>query len=290
MLTQTLIKLAGNEQGILHRRLRRVIQGLCFLGSAATLAAQYVSPSPPATSPPATINTTPSARIVAPPAGYRFPHGQNYVYGVEWHFFNAGTVAVKMDSAGTQQRVTAMADSAGVVNLLYKVHDLFEARFDPRTFCSLYISKYLEEGSRKRQTELAFDYTRHKSVLDDKNLKTGESRRAENEIPDCVTDIVSGFYYLASLPLEPGTSNTFAVSDGAKTTDVTACVEAREHIKVPAGGYQTVRVKAEPASGPLMGKTTIVVWFSDDPNHIPVQVRSKLGWGALMFRLQRLEK
>jgi len=290
ILVQTLIKLAGNEQGILHRRLRHVIQSLCFLGAASTLMAQYVRPSSPTTTPPATISASPSARIVAPLAGYRFPNGQNYVYGVEWHFFNAGTVAVKMDSAGAQQRVTAIGDSGGVVNALYKVHDLFEARFDPRTFCSLHISKHIAEGSHRRQAELALDYARHKSVFDDKNLKTGESRHTENEIPACVTDVLSGFYYLASLPLEPGTFNTFVVSDGTKTTDVTAHVEAREHVRVPAGSYQTVRVRAEPASGPLKGKTTIIVWFSDDPNHVPVLMRSKLGWGTLMFRLQRLEK
>jgi len=290
ILVQTLIKLACNAQSILYDRRPLIIPGLCFLGAISPLMAQYVRPSSPTTTPPATVSATPSARIVPPLPDYRFPNGRNYVYGVEWHFFNAGTVAVKMDSAGGQQRVTATGASAGVVNTLYKVHDLFEARFDPCTFCSLHISKHIEEGSHRRQTELALDYARHKSVFDDKNLKTGESRHTENDIPACVTDVVSGFYYLASLPLEPGNFNTFVVSDGAKTTDVTAHVETREHVKVPAGSYQTVRVKAEPASGPLKGKTTIVVWFSDDPSHIPVQIRSKLGWGTLMFRLQRLEE
>jgi hypothetical protein len=290
ILVQTLIKLVCNAQSILYDRRPLVIQGLCFLGAASTLMAQYVRPSSPTTTPPATISAAPSARIVAPPTGYRFPNGQSYIYRVEWHLFNAGTTTVKMDSAGAEQRVTAIGDSGGVINALYKVHDFVEARFDPRTFCSLRISKHIEEGSHRRQTELALDYTRHKSVFDDKNLKTGESRHTENDIPACVTDVLSGFYYLASLPLAPGTFNTFVVSDGTKTTDVTAHVETREHVKVPAGSYQTVRVKAEPASGPLKGKTTIVVWFSDDPSHIPVQMRSKLGWGTLMFRLQRLEK
>src|SRR5204862_7942294 len=92
--------------------------------------AQYARPSSPTTTPPATISASPSARIVAPLAGYRFPNGQNYVYGVEWHFFNAGTVAVKMDSAGAQQRLTAIGDSGSVVNALYDDHDLFQSCFD----------------------------------------------------------------------------------------------------------------------------------------------------------------
>ena len=264
---------------------QRITHILCLMCTVSPLLAQTMHPTPPAT-----INAAPGPRIVPPPPGYRFPNGQSYVYGVEWHFLNAGTATVRMDAAGAPQRVTAAGDSAGFVNKFFKVHDFVEARFDPHPFCSLQVSKHLEEGSRKRQTELAFDYAHHKSVFDDRNLKTNESKHAENDIPSCVTDVLSGFYYLASLPLEPGTFNTFIVSDGAKAADVTAHVEAREHVKVPAGSYQTLRVRAEPDSGPLMGKTTIVVWFTDDTNHVPVQMRSKLRWGTLMFRLQRLER
>src|SRR5438552_15383702 len=94
--------------------------------------------------------------------------------------------------AGTQQRVTAIGDSGGVVNALYKVHDLFEARFDPRTFCSLHISKHIAEGSHRRQTELALDYDRHKSVFDEMNLINGEYRHMEQEIHECTIDILSG--------------------------------------------------------------------------------------------------
>ena len=47
---------------------------------------------------------------------------------------------------GGQEHVTAVANSAGVVNALFKVHDRFEAFFDPHTFCSLRVSKNTEEG------------------------------------------------------------------------------------------------------------------------------------------------
>jgi hypothetical protein len=105
-----------------------------------------------------------------------------------------------------------------------------------------------------------------------------------------VTDVISGFYYLASLPLQSGNTYVFPISDGGKTTQVTAQVGAREQVKVPAGIYTTVRIRAEATSGPLQGKGTVWVWFTDDANHIPVQMRSKLGWGTLLFRLQRIDK
>jgi len=201
----------------------------------------------------------------------------------------AGTATLKMEAAGAQQKLTAHADSAGVVNALYKVRDQFEALIDPHTFCSVHLFKHTEEGSRKRETNIAFDYTRRKSVLDEKNLKTNEMKHVENDLPGCVTDVISGFYYLSSLTLEPGSTMTFPINDG-KTTLVQAVVDKREQVKVPAGTFQTVRVSAEAISGPLKGKGDVQVWFTDDSNHTPVQMKSKLGWGSLLFRLQRIDK
>lgn len=202
--------------------------------------------------------------------------------------FTAGTATVKLNAIGNEQRVSATADSAGVVNALFRVHDLVEASFDPHSFCSLRVSRHTEEGSHQRNMNLRLDYTRHKSLIDEKNLKTGELKHTEYDIPACVTDVVSGFYYLASLPLQQASSSTFAINDG-KTTEVTARVESREQIKVPAGTFQTVRVRVEAISGSLKDKGEIWVWFTDDANHTPVQMRSKLGWGTLLFRLQRLD-
>jgi Protein of unknown function (DUF3108) len=248
------------------------------LGSASTASAQ---------NPTATIG--PTAQILPPPSTHVFPDGQAYVYTVEWHLFTTGTATVSLNIAESGKKVTAMADSAGVVNVLYAVHDHFEARFDPSTFCSLGLIKHTEEGSHKRDTQVDFDYPRRKSVLREKNLKTGESKQIENDIPPCVTDVVTGFYYLASLPLKPGNYYTFPVNDGGKTAEVTAQVEGKDQVKAPAGSFATIRVSAEANSGPLQGRGKIWVWFTDDANRTPVQMRAKLAWGTMLFRLQRVD-
>ena len=204
--------------------------------------------------------------------------------------FTAGTAKITLQADGAEQRVIATAVSSGFVNALYKVSDHFEALFDPHKFCSLGVSKHSEEGSRARQVELHFDYSRGKVVEDEKNLKTGESKHVENDIPGCVTDVLSGFYYLSSLPLQEGNSYSFPINDGGKTTAVTLRVEAREQVKVPAGTFQTLRVKAEPTSGALKDKGTVWTWYTADGNRTPVQMRSKLGWGTLLFRLLRVER
>ena len=236
------------------------------------------------------VSAGPAAEIVPPPPQYRFPDGQTYVYGVEWHVFNAGTTRVSIRDDGAEQHVTATAISSGVVNSFYKVNDHAEAFFDARRFCSQRVLKHIEEGSRVRQLELNFDYARGKSVLSERNLKTGEEKHEENDIPGCVTDMVSGFYYLSSLPLQVGSTYAFLVNDGGKTNVIEAQVEARDKVKVPAGSFEALRVRAEAISGLMKGKGTVWAWFTDDANHTPVMMRSKLNWGTLLFRLQEIEK
>jgi hypothetical protein len=259
----------------------RQLLGLVFVATALTtlVSAQQ-----------STSIIGPLAEIAAPPASHLFPNGQTYVYTVEWHLFTAGTATVHMEAASSDPKVTAGADSSGVANLLYAVHDRFAARFDPKTFCSLLVTKHTEEGAHKRDTQVRFDYERRKSVLNEKNLKTDESKQVENDIPHCVTDVITGFYYVASLPLQTGASYVFPVNDGGKTAEVTAHVEAREDVKVPAGTYHTIRVACEANSGPLKGKGKVWVWFTDDANRVPAQMRAKLTWGTLLFRLERIDR
>jgi len=82
----------------------------------------------------------------------------------------------------------------------------------------------------------------------------------------------------------------FPVSDGGKTTEVTARIEAREKVTVPAGTFETVRVKAEPTTGGMKGRGTIWTWYTVDESRVPVQMQSKLAWGTLTFRLQEVKK
>jgi hypothetical protein len=252
-----------------------------ILLSAVVLPAQQAPPV-------ATMSAAP-AQIAPPRPNYPFPDGRSYVYSAEWHLITAGTAMVRMEVAGNNRKVIATAESAGAVNIIFPVRDRFESQFDPRTFCSLSIFKHSEEGAHKRETSIHFDYDRKKSTLDETNLKTAETKHVENDLAACTTDVITGFYYLQSLPLQPGASYEFPISDG-KTTIIRASVDKREQVKVPAGTFPSVMVSAEATAGPLQSKGKVWVWYSEDPSHTPVQMRVKLGWGTLLFRLQRIDK
>lgn len=278
----------------INRKFAVFLLALASLAAAGQTAAPTRNPQhePAPNQPPsAAVDVIgPESHIQAPPANYRFPDGQAYVYTLEWRLWTAGTATLRMENEGAMRKVTATADSSGVVALLFTVHDRFEARFDPHTFCSQGIFKHTEEGFHKKETKIRFDYAQRKAVLDEKNLKNNETKSATQDIPPCAMDVISGIYYLASLPLQVGTSYTFPVSDGSKTIDVRASVEAREQIKTDAGTFNTLRVRADDASGALKSRGSAWIWYTEGTQRIPVQMRARAFWGTLNVKLARVEK
>jgi Protein of unknown function (DUF3108) len=227
--------------------------------------------------------------LPAPAPGYRLPTGQTLVYGAEWRVFHAGIVTLRIERAGQEARVLGTADAIGSVAVLYHGHDTFESFLDPSTFCSRNITKHTEEGLRRVDTSITFDYEHHRAVTEQKNLKKNEFRHEEHAIPGCVTDVISAIYYASSLPLQPGKTISFPMNDGGNTIAVDLHVEAREQIKTPAGTFNTIRVHPENSSPLLKQKGRIWVWYTDDAAHIPVQMRGHLFWGTVTLTLQRIE-
>lgn len=233
----------------------------------------------------------PASQIHPAPPNYAYPDGTTYVYQAEWRLWTAGTATLSINANGTDmQRVNGVANASGVVALLYPVRDRFQSVFDKRSFCSQNLTKHTEEGFHKRETLISFNYTRHVSVLDETNLRNGATKHTENEIPGCVSDVLSGIFYVAAQPLTVGATYTFPLNDGGKTVDVQAKVEERETVPTPSGTYQTLRVAPTASSGVLKDKGNIWIWFTDDARRIPVQMRARMFWGTLTFRLVRVDR
>ena len=253
---------------------------LITLLGAATLAAQHNDAS-------ATPTVSGSAvQIQPPPANYAFPYNETYVYNADWRIWTGGTVALTMIPGA----VSATANSTGFVSMLYPVHDQFQSTFDPKTFCSQTIRKHTEEGYHARDTMITFDYAQKKSILDERNLKKKESKRVENDIPGCVTDVLTAIYYAGSLPLKNDGVYRFPINDGNKTVDVELKVEARETVKVPAGTFKTIRVSPASNARAMNSRGKLWLWYSDDSRRIPVQMRGRFLWGTITFQLQRIER
>lgn len=261
-----------------------------FVPSMALSQEKPPAGQPTTSASPATVSAVKTPILAPPDPTYHLPTGEVFVYAAQWRVFPAGVVTLRMEQAGKEIRMVGAADASGAVGLLYHVHDRYESFLDPATFCSHSTSRSVEEGFRRVSTSITFDYQRGKSYLEHKNLKKNEIRRAENDIPACVTDVLSGIYYAGSLPLLPGKTYYFPVNDGGKTVTVEIHAEAREQVKTPAGTFNTIRVQPDAPSEVFKDRPKIWIWYSDDAARRPIQFRVRMSWGMMTFTLQRVDK
>jgi Protein of unknown function (DUF3108) len=217
-----------------------------------------------------------------------FGPGETLTYDVNWSVFPAGKLSATLsrdaEGRGDSYVVTTTARSQGFVSLLYKVQDEFRSVFNPETICSSQISKQISEGSRHKSTRITFDHHRRLAILEEHDVNGGNTppKHAEHEIPPCVQDIITAFYYVRSQPLRVGHDVKLAVNDGSKTTTVIAAVTARKEMQTPLGIHEALRVEPS-VFGSLYEKRKgkLVIWFSDDKYHFPLRIRATLKLGAI---------
>jgi hypothetical protein len=223
---------------------------------------------------------------LAPPrAGFSFPQKQTLIYSVDWRVFPAGTAVLHFEAAGNRERLTANADTIGAINLIFHVGDRFQSTFDREKGCTYEFDKQTVEGRRQINSTLRLDYPQSKSILDEKNMVTGQAKHLESYVPGCLTDLLTGIYYASSQPMALGHSFVIPVVDALRTVPVTMKVEGREEIKTALGAFKTLRVQPTADAGVVKNRGNIWIWYTDDERHLPVQMRARLFWGTITFRL-----
>jgi hypothetical protein len=229
-------------------------------------------------------------QTLAPPRpGFSFPQKQTLTYLVDWRVFPAGTAVLHFEQQDTVEKLSATADTSGAINLLFHVSDKFQSTFDRAKGCTYQFDKQTVEGRRQVNSTLKLDYAAGKSILDEKNLVTGQTKHVEQPISGCLTDLLTGIYYAASQPMTVGQSFPLPVVDAMHTVQVSMKVEGREEIKTPLGTFKTVRVQPIADAGVVKNRGNIWIWYTDDDRHLPVQMRARLFWGTITFRLSANE-
>ena len=223
-----------------------------------------------------------------------FGPGEKLRYAVRWRMVQAGEaeLSVRTDSLPGHWKVSAKATSAGYVSNLYTVEDEYTSTFHNSTFCSAEIRKVINEGDRHREVTVQFDQRRQRAMLRDRDAtQTAAPKQEQFSIPGCVHDILSALYYARTRPLEVGQSFEFALNDGSPTIQIHAEVQAIEEVQTELGKFQAIRVEPDVFSGNLFkGKGRLFVWFTNDANRIPVQLKAQTAIGTITATLAGIEQ
>jgi hypothetical protein len=217
-----------------------------------------------------------------------FPAQETLVYNVQWRLIDAGDARLSQEPKQSKLHL----ESTGLVSKLYKLDDNYDLEMEG-DFCATSTTLDAVERSRHRDTTVNYDYSRGKANYVERDLiKNSVIRTAEVDIPPCTRDIVGALYKLRTLRLEPGQSTQMAISDGKKSVSARIEAQQKEQIKTRAGTFNTTRYEAFVFGGVLFTRRAqLLIWISDDPQRLPVQIRIRLSFpiGTITLELEKEE-
>lgn len=180
-------------------------------------------------------------------------------------------------------KITSRANSSAFISAFYKVEDYAESLIRDGIPVQFRIKQH--EGKYKSNKETIFDADK-KNVTFINYLK---GIKNEHSIRDGVAwDVISGFFYLRTQPLEVGKSIYINIFDSDKFYTAEINVLRKEKIGIPGiGEVNAVIVRPElKTEGLFQRKGDVLIWLTDDEKRIPVRVETKVPVGDVVAELR----
>lgn len=214
------------------------------------------------------------------------PSREKLYFELYWLGINVGNATFEAVQSNGELKITSQAHSTPFVSTFYKVEDYAECRIVDGA--PVYFRITQQEGKYRSNKETIFDQSGKKVTFLNHLKETKEEHAMEGRD---LWDVISGFYYLRTHPMETGKTISIHVFDSNKFLTAEVIVMGKERIEdINQKGIDTVRVKPVLNSdGLFKNKGTIMVWFTDDEDRIPVRMETEVPVGKIIAKLMSRE-
>jgi hypothetical protein len=215
-----------------------------------------------------------------------FKVGEKLTFIIRYGIIKAGSSTMSIpeivDRNGYECfKIITEARSSKFFSAFFKVRDQVVSYMDRNGLYTRGFEKHLREGNYRSDRYVEYNQVNGWAVTNKKDSL---------QIPPCVQDILTTFYYIRTQNLEVGKSIFVDNHADNKLYPLEVKVHKKERIKVKAGKFDCIVV--EPilrASGIFKSKGRLLVWLTDDERKIPVQMKSKIIIGYITAELKKIE-
>ena len=161
----------------------------------------------------------------------------------------------------------------------YKVNDRYESFIDAATMLPIRFVRNVSEGNIRINNNVAFNQAQQKAV----------SNKATFSIPKCTQDVLSSIYYARNIDYskyKPGSKIPFTMFLDDKVYNLYLRYLGREKIETRYGTFNAIKISPLLIQGTIFkGGDQMMVWVSDDANHLPVRIESPIAVGSIKVDL-----
>lgn len=223
-----------------------------------------------------------------------FRSGEKLSYTLYWNRVPAGKIVLEalpdtMAGGKLSRHFRMKVRSNSFVDVFFKVRSEINSFTDPTVRRSHRYTKKTREGSYRRDFVVDFHYDNSTARYVEK------TRGPEDPVPiqPDTLDPLSVFYGFRMYDLQEDKTLGHYVSDGKKTVVGIADIVQKETIEVPAGSFETFKIRPDLKHlGGVFKKSKnaeLFVWVTADERKMPVRMSSAVKIGKVHALLESYE-
>ena len=207
----------------------------------------------------------------------------NVFYAVAGIYVNAGTATFSLTEEKVNNIPAYHVVGEGRTNSgydwIFKVRDRYESYFDAGTMQPVRSIRSVNEGKYKKYEEVVFDAKNN----------TATNKKGVHKVPQNIQDVISAVYCARNLDYtgyKVGDKIPFNMFFGSEVYNIYIRYAGKETVKTKYGNVRTIILKPLLLKGDTFkGGEGMTVWVTDDNNHVPVKIESKLSVGSIKVDL-----
>jgi hypothetical protein len=212
-----------------------------------------------------------------------FSIGERLTYAVRVGPIGRGTAVAeirKLDTLRGRQVYHSVFSMSGSL-LFFRVNDIYESWFDPKTLVSLRYHQKIDQG--------AYERDRTYEIFPERGVYA-ENGKPETRTVERPLDDGAFIYFMRTMPMEVGKTYTLNRYFKPDRNPVRVTVVRRERIRVPAGEFDAFVLQPKiKAKGIFAENANAEVWIQDDAARMMLQMRTHLPFGTATFQLKSRE-
>lgn len=214
-----------------------------------------------------------------------FRRGEKLTYRIHYGFIDAAIATLEITEENKQfgdrntMHIVGIGRSKGSFDFFFKIRDRYETYLDEEALLPWFFGRRVDEGGYKISQDYIFNHQQKKVNANGKILDIWHNTQ----------DMLSGFYYARTMNLSAAKENELftvpTIVDG-EMYNLQIKFKGKETIKCPWGKIRCLKFVPVLQKGRIFKREEdMVVWLSDDANHIPIRAKADILFGSLKMDL-----
>lgn len=214
-----------------------------------------------------------------------FKRGEKLTYRIHYGFIDAVNASIEVTNENKKfggrntMHVVGIGKSRGTFDFFFKVRDRYESFIDEEALIPWFFGRRIDEGGYTMAQDYVFNHYTKKVTNQGETYSIWENAQ----------DMISGFFYARTMDLGGfPIGHIFSVPsivDG-EMYNLQIKFKGRETIKTEFGRIKCLKFVPILQKGRIFKREEdMIVWLSDDKNHIPIRAKAEILFGSLKVDL-----